>query len=192
MSGANTQFSRWVVPVLGIAAALTTARADPPVSGNRQTTVNPVVAETFAPLLANWIRESRDAALAEGVEPVPRSVQDALRGYVPDAVLERARWRAGGGGGLSLQQSLFRIGDYEAVTLDYVVVFLDAQKAKEDPKLWAHELKHVMQYAEWGIGGFAARYLRDYEAVEHDAAEYRWQFMKQAGLIPPVPAPPSE
>jgi hypothetical protein len=191
MRRAEAQLAGWALTFLGIAVT-TPALADPPVSVDSPTTFNPVVAETFAPLLANWIRESRDAALTEGVEPVPRTIRDALRGYVPDAVLEKARWRAGGGGGLSLQQSLFRIGDYEAVTLDYVVVFLDAQKAKEDPKLWVHELKHVMQYTEWGIGGFAARYLRDYEAVEHDAAEYRWQFMKQAGLIPPVPSPQTE
>lgn len=191
MRRAEAQFVGWALALLGMAAAAP-ALADPPVSVDKPTTLNPVVAETFAPLLANWIRESRDAALTEGVEPVPRTIRDALRGYVPDAVLEKARWRAGGGGGLSLQQSLFRIGDYEAVTLDYVVVFLDAQKAEEDPKLWAHELKHVMQFAEWGIGGFAARYLRDYEAVEHDAAEYRWQFMKQAGLIPPVSSPQTE
>lgn len=191
MRRAEAQFVGWALALLGMVAAAP-ALADPPVSVDKPTTLNPVVAETFAPLLANWIRESRDAALTEGVEPVPRTIRDALRGYVPDAVLEKARWRAGGGGGLSLQQSLFRIGDYEAVTLDYVVVFLDAQKAEEDPKLWAHELKHVMQFAEWGIGGFAARYLRDYEAVEHDAAEYRWQFMKQAGLIPPVSSPQTE
>jgi hypothetical protein len=33
------------------------------------------------------------------------------------------------------------------------------------------------------------RYLQDYEAVESEAAEFRWQFMKRAGLIPPVPQP---
>ncbi len=75
------------------------------------------------------------------------------------------------------------------MTLDDVVVFRESSVALEDPKLWAHELKHVMQFAEWGVQGFALRYLEDYEAVEAAAAEFRWQFMKRAGLIPPVPQP---
>lgn len=141
--------------------------------------------QTFAPLLANWIIESRDAAVAEGVEPIPPTIREALKGYVPNDVLDKVRWRTGGGGELSLQQNLFRIGQYGAVTLDNVIVFLDEQKAKSDPKLWAHELKHVMQYAQWGVAGFARRYLQDYEAVEKEAADYRWEFMKRAGLVPP-------
>jgi hypothetical protein len=76
-----------------------------------------------------------------------------------------------------------------AVTLDDVIVFQERSAALEDPKLWAHELKHVMQFAEWGVDGFALRYLNDYEAVEHEAAEFRWQFMKERGLIPEPAAP---
>jgi hypothetical protein len=138
-------------------------------------------------MLADWILDSRDAAIAHGVEPVPRAVRAALGGYVPEETLERARWRVGGSGEMSLQQQLFRFEYSPAVTLDYVVVFQNREDA-EDPKLWVHELKHVMQYAEWGVSGFAARYLTDYEAVEHDAAEYRWEWMKRAGLVPPVAA----
>ena len=57
----------------------------------------------------------------------------------------------------------------------------------EDPKLWVHELKHVMQFAEWGIDGFAMRYLSDTGGVEQEAWDYRWEFLKQAGLLPEVP-----
>jgi hypothetical protein len=46
-----------------------------------------------------------------------------------------------------------------------------------------------MQFEEWGVDGFAVRYLTDYEAVESEAAEFRWQFMKKAGLIPKVGSP---
>jgi hypothetical protein len=76
-----------------------------------------------------------------------------------------------------------------AMTLDDIVVFQDRGSALGDPKLWAHELKHVMQFAEWGVDGFATRYLTDHDAIEADAWEYRWQFMKHAGLIPPAAAP---
>ena len=158
------------------------AEAPPPLS--------PLVVESLAPLLASWIAAARDAAKAEGVEPIPAPIRAALTGYVPEQTLERVRWRQGGSE-LTLSQNVFRFGHVPAMTLDDVIVFQERRSALEDPKLWAHELKHVMQFAEWGVAGFATRYLRDYEAVEHDAAEFRWQFMKEAGLIPEV-APPNE
>jgi len=139
--------------------------------------------DTLAPLLASWIAAERDAARAEGVEPVPAAIRAALAGYVPEPILARVRWREGASD-LSMPQSLIRFGHVPAVTLDDVIVFQERRAALEDPKLWAHELKHVMQFTEWGVDGFALRYLRDYEAVEHDAAEFRWQFMKERGLIP--------
>jgi hypothetical protein len=111
-----------------------------------------------------------------------------LTGYVPEPILERVRWRHDGGD-LSLPENVLRFGDVPAMTLDDVVLFRSRQAALEDPKLWAHELKHVMQFEEWGVDGFARRYLSDYEAVEQEAAEFRWQFMKQAGLVPKVPEP---
>jgi hypothetical protein len=144
--------------------------------------------ESLAPLLAVWISSARDAAKAQGVEPIPPSIRSALTGYVPEAILDRVRWREGGSE-LSLPQNVIRFGDVPAMTLADVIVFQERRAALEDPKLWAHELKHVMQFAEWGVQGFATRYLSDYEAVEFEAAEFRWQFMKQAGLIPAVPAP---
>jgi hypothetical protein len=152
--------------------------------------LSPLVVESLAPLLASWIASSRDAVLAEGAEPIPPSIRAALAGYVPDAILDRVRWRTGASE-MSLPQTIIQFGDAYAVTLDYVVVFQEEREALEDPKLWAHELKHVMQFAEWGVDGFATRYLTDHDAIEADAWEYRWQFMKHAGLIPEVaPASP--
>jgi hypothetical protein len=136
------------------------------------------------PLLAAAIAESRDAAVREGVETIPRSIRAALRGYVPDAVLDRARWRVGGGGWLSLQRSLIGFGYSPAVTMDHAIVFETAADAR-DPKLWAHELRHVEQFMLWGIEGFAARYIANFNALENDAAEYRWTWMRQTGRVPP-------
>jgi hypothetical protein len=42
-----------------------------------------------------------------------------------------------------------------------------------------------MQFADWGVAGFAKRYLENYEAVESEAADYRWEWMKRKGLTPP-------
>jgi hypothetical protein len=147
----------------------------------------PLLVQSLAPLLASWIVSERDAAKAQGVEPMPEPIRAALAGYVPEAILEGVHWREGAGE-LSLPQNAIRFGHVPAVTLDDVIVFQERRAALEDPTLWAHELKHVMQFAEWGIDGFAARYLADYESVEAEAWEFRWQFMKQAGLVPDVPA----
>ena len=143
----------------------------------------------LAPLLVKFIESSRDSALEQGVEKIPQSIRASLEGYVPAATLERVRWRAGGGDLLS--QSAFFLKDAQAITLDYVVVFADENEARNDPKLWAHELRHVMQFEEWGVEGFASRYLADSIAVEDVASEYRWQFMKLRGLVP-APSVPSE
>ena len=172
---------------LGLALAFGVAAG--PASGQIET-LSPLLVESLAPVLASWIASSRDAVLAEGAEPIPPSIRAALAGYVPEAILDRVRWRTGASE-MSLPQTIIRFGDAYAVTLDYVVVFQEEREALEDPKLWAHELKHVMQFAEWGVDGFAARYLTDHDAIEADAWEYRWQFMKHAGLIPEV-APASD
>jgi hypothetical protein len=141
--------------------------------------------EALAPLLAGWIASERDAAKEQGVEPIPASIRAALAGYVPEAVLDRVRWREGASE-LSLPQNVIRFGDTPAVTLDDVIVFRERRTALEDPTIWAHELKHVMQFKEWGIDSFSMRYLSDSGAVEQEAWDYRWEFMKQAGLVPEV------
>ena len=164
------------------------ALADEPPERAARADLSPALVQTLAPILADWIARSRDAAIQQGVEEMPAAIRGALAGYVPDETLSRARWRIGGGSEMSLQQNVFAFGDVPAITLDYVIVFSDEKAALEDPKLWAHELKHVMQFATWGVGGFATRYLGDYEAVEKEAADYRWEFMKLRGLTPP-PAP---
>jgi hypothetical protein len=147
--------------------------------------LSPFGVEALAPVLASWIASERDAAKAQGVEPIPPAIRAALEGYVPKAVLDGVRWREGASE-LSMPQNMIRFGDATAVTLDDVIVFQKGTAALEDPRFWAHELKHVMQFEEWGVEGFAARYLNDYQAVENEAQEFRWQFMKQAGLVPEV------
>ena len=142
-------------------------------------------------LLANWIVASRDSALEQGVAEIPASIRASLLGYVPEATLARARWRAGGTWDL-LAQSAFAFKDAQAMTLDYVIVFASEDEARNDPKLWAHELRHVMQFEEWGVAGFAARYVADNVTVESEATEYRWEFMKLRGLVPPPSVAPVE
>ena len=139
-------------------------------------------------LLADWIIESRDSALAEGSEPVPTEIRSELAGYVATEILDAVRWRIGGGSSLSLQLAMFRFGDSPAITLDHVIVF-ESQAVAEDPRLWVHELMHVMQFKRWGVAGFAARYIDDYAALEAEAVEFRWQWMKLTDRLPASSVP---
>lgn len=123
-----------------------------------------------APMLRNAITASRDDALRAGVQPLPARIRLALRGYYPDTLLDRVRYRVGGGGDQSLQLNVIRYGDQAAITLDYVVVFAREPDAQSNAELWAHELRHVQQVQLWGLDDFALRYVRNYQAVETDAA----------------------
>lgn len=134
-----------------------------------------------APVVAAGITSLRDSAIARGVEPVPSSIRDALLGYVPLDVLDDVRWRIDDS--LSAQHTMFVLSDTPAMTLGHVVVFARAADAG-DATLWAHELFHAMQFQRWGIEGFVERYLADYGAVEFEAAEFRWQWMKATGRTP--------
>lgn len=140
--------------------------------------------ESLAPTLAEWIIEFRDDAIERGAEKAPVEIREALSGFVPAAVLESVRWRVDGTVAV-VGQNLFFTGPVRAVTLDNVILFADAQEAA-DATLWAHELRHVMQYREWGVEGFAARYLDDHRAIEHEAREFRWRWMKATGRVPRV------
>jgi hypothetical protein len=131
--------------------------------------------EASAYALAAWITESRRTAYREGVHPVPPSIRKQLEGFVPVEILDTVRWRVGGTSQLALQTHLPRLG-LVAVTLADVVVFAEAETALHDAGLWAHELRHVMQYHACGIAAFARTYIREHDRLEDDAREYanRW------------------
>jgi len=139
--------------------------------------LSPLLVQMGALLLRDWIIESRDSAVRQGVAEIPPAIRTELSGYVPEAVLDRVRWRVGGAGEESLQQNSFSFGHALAITLDYVVVFRDHDDALDNAELWVHELYHVMQFRDWGIEGFAARYLADSSGIESEAARYRWAWV---------------
>jgi hypothetical protein len=144
--------------------------------------LDPAFRGALAPVLAAWIRNARNAALDHGAAEIPRDIRSALTGYVPAEILDAARWRVDDTV-FSLEQSLFRLGYTQAVTLDNVIVFAKLEHVS-DPELWAHELFHVMQYRDWGVDGFVERYLEDYETVEGEAAKFRWRWARAAGRVP--------
>ena len=136
-----------------------------------------------APALQLLIARSRDDALASGVQPIPSNIRNDLAGFIPDHILDIARFRVGGGGDLTLQANAIRYVGAFAITLDYVIVFRNQEDAIRDPVLWAHELTHVMQYQDWGIREFARRYVRNYALVEKAAydAQTRYIAWQQSG-----------
>jgi hypothetical protein len=136
--------------------------------------IDPAVRALLAPAVTGWITSTRDLAIERGVTEIPRDIRALLSDSVPAEILDRVRWRVDDSM-VSLQQSLFRMAYTSAVTLDDVVLFATEDDAA-DPALWAHEIYHVMQYSDWGVEGFVGRYLADFEAVEQEAWDFRWQW----------------
>jgi hypothetical protein len=126
-------------------------------------------ARAAAPALAQAIVASRARAIDEGVKPIPAAVKRRLRGYVPDDLLERVRYRVGLGEGMSLPGAAFEYNHTIAMTLGDVIIFRDKDRAETDASLWAHELQHVLQYDSWGVAKFAENYLTDWEPIEYEA-----------------------
>ncbi|MFI8035183.1 DUF4157 domain-containing protein [Acinetobacter sp. ABJ_C3_5] len=138
--------------------------------------VNETLVQTTAPLLEQMIIQSRNDALRSGVQSIPPEIRRNLTGFVPENILNIAKYRVQGGGDLSLQVNSLRYGEANAITLDYVIVFNNLNDALYNPVLWAHELKHVEQYNSWGVKDFAIRYVRSFRSVENSAYDFEKRY----------------
>ncbi|UCJ16054.1 DUF4157 domain-containing protein [Pseudomonas sp. MM211] len=126
-----------------------------------------------AKALEAWILRSRASAARGGTLPIPFEIRRQLLPFYPAELLDAVRYKVGDTDELSAARNVMQNPDIKAVTLVDIIVFRNAQMAEQDAALWAHELLHVQQYREWGSAGFAARYSRDFNAVE--APAYRRQ-----------------
>jgi hypothetical protein len=127
------------------------------------------LATLFGPSLAVVIRHGRERAYPSG-HPMPQEIRATLAPFFARAVLERVRYvtsRDAAAEG-TVSQVLVSTGAVEALTLGDVIVFRDAQSAR-DPLLWAHELVHVEQYRRLGVEAFAAQYLQQAWVLETEA-----------------------
>lgn len=140
-----------------------------------------ILVQQGAPVLQLLIARSRDEALRAGVLPIPAEIRQRLVGFIPDVVLDAARYRVQGGDDLTLQVNAIRYGDTAAITLDYVIVFKKPEDVLHNLTLWAHELTHVGQYQRWGIRDFSIRYLRNFQAVEQEAYAAEEKYAAWAG-----------
>lgn len=129
------------------------------------------ISQMAASGLAGWLKLSRDTAAAGDIQPVPLHIRAQLEAYYDFQVLDAARFKVGDAQQVDAATAMLQNPDVNAVTLVDIIVFRSNEDAQNNVALWAHELKHVQQYQQWGIEEFAARYTRNYEAVEAPAYE---------------------
>jgi hypothetical protein len=112
--------------------------------------------------VAAGIIASRDAVMATGGQPIPARLLKKLRRWYPDDLLNAVRWTSLRGPIKQLLQDSQMNFDGEtlAITMIDVVIFRNDALAN-DGALWAHELYHVQQYREWGVFGFAKKWVDD-------------------------------
>lgn len=108
--------------------------------------------------VATWINLSREAAISDGVSPMPQGIRDQLIPLFPASLLDRVRYKTGSGFLGTLQWFRSELEGKGAITLVDTIVFADAQRV-QNLSLWAHELEHVRQYDQLGVDGFAEAYV---------------------------------
>ena len=134
--------------------------------------------QATAPILERWLIESRNSAKRGGTSPIPPQIRENLEGFYDEDILNRVSFKVGDSGLANLANLSIRYGDAAAVTLIDVVVFNNNSDAQNNVVLWAHELKHVQQFRDWGVRDFAIRYLRSWRGVEGEANTAEEQFVQ--------------
>lgn len=137
------------------------------------------ITQVAGPALALWLSQSRAEAAISGTQPIPDAIREQLLRWYPPSVLDAALYKVGNNGELSAASAMMQNPDIGAVTLVDIIVFRTAEAAETNVALWAHELKHVQQYQEWGVNGFAQRYTQDFNAVEAPA----YQVQTEVGRV---------
>ena len=111
--------------------------------------------------VAAGIIACHDAVIANGGgRPLPAHLRKTLRRWYPDALLDSVRWTSVRGPIKQLLQDaqMNFEGDTLAITVMNAVIFRNDDLA-DNGALWAHELYHVQQYRQWGVFGFAKRWV---------------------------------
>lgn len=141
--------------------------AIPPMIQNLPKDVGQALLNPAAPVLASAIRFSRGQALNRGTQPIPPNILQALAPYFPPQILSKVSWTTADG--ISLDGALKNWFNQEgAITYDDVIVFANAGLTN-NVELWAHELTHVLQYAQMGVETFAFQYTFDWNGLESQA-----------------------
>ncbi|MGA3801490.1 DUF4157 domain-containing protein [Pseudomonas fluorescens] len=140
--------------------------------------------------LQNWIVQSRNTAATDDIRTIPLNIRAQLEPYYDIQVLDSARYKVGDDAELNAAHTMLQNPDVSAVTLMDIIVFRSPDDALNNVALWAHELKHVQQYLQWGVREFATRYTRDYTTVEAPAYEIQTQVARALRVSVAQPEPP--
>jgi hypothetical protein len=122
-----------------------------------------------APAMALWLTQARTEASSDGIQPIPPHIREQLLRWYAPSVLDAAHYKVGDISQFNAATAMLQNPDVGAVTLIDIILFRDTETAEQNIALWAHELKHVQQFQEWGVEGFAQRYTQDFNAVEAPA-----------------------
>lgn len=135
------------------------------------------------PALEQWIIQSRNDAL-KGAAPMPNQIKTAMADWYTPAQMTNVFYKIGDGGALNLGSASTKYGEVSAITLIDVIIFRNADAA-DNYATWAHELKHITQYQDWGVHSFAVQYMRSWNGVENPAyeVEHRYNAAQKAGQI---------
>jgi Domain of unknown function (DUF4157) len=125
--------------------------------------------------LESALRKSRDYARSDS-HPIPEEVREALVPFYPEELLKNVRYAIGDTSPDGIAGFAIRNGNAAAVTLIDTIVFKDENYLR-NIALWSHELRHVQQYKEWGVMGFATRYAFGWQDVEADATAKASEFV---------------
>src|SRR6185437_13350475 len=126
------------------------------------------------PALEQWLIASRNSSI-NGAMPMPPAMRTALQGWYSSGLIDKVRFKIGDGGELNLANNATRFGEATAVTLVDVIVFKGPSEAV-CPSLWAHEMKHVQQFDEWGVHSFAVQYMESSNSVENPAYDVQGKY----------------
>ncbi len=122
-----------------------------------------------APALALGLSQARAEAATTDIKPIPPHIRKQLLRWYDPSVLDAVHYKVTNDGQYNAATAILQNPDVGAVTLIDIILFRDAESAEQNVALWAHELKHVQQFQEWGVEGFAQRYSQDFNAVEAPA-----------------------
>ncbi|MGN8120569.1 eCIS core domain-containing protein [Pseudomonas sp. 22082] len=121
------------------------------------------------PALAMGLTQARAEAASTEIKPIPPHIREQLLRWYDPGVLDAVHYKVTNDGQYNAATAILQNPDVGAVTLIDIILFRDAETAEQNVALSAHELKHVQQFQQWGVEGFAQRYTQDFNAVEAPA-----------------------
>lgn len=133
--------------------------------------------QSGAPVFEIWLNQSRTDARG-GSNPIPSNIRRRFETIFSKELLDSVRFKIGDPGVFNLAQLSIRYGGATAVTLSDTIVFTSEFDAQSNVILWAHELKHVEQFHDWGVRDFSIRYLRSWNSVENSAYSFQSDMQK--------------